>query len=637
MAWGQAPAPASVPAPSVLRPAGLKNIERYLNIRSASGPTYSPLTDDIAYLSNVTGTNQVWKNPARGGYAEQLTFFDDRVQSVRWSPRGDVLLFTRDAGGNERSQFFLMDPDGETIDALTDAPKVIHQFGGFSRDGAWICYSSNQRNERVFDVYVMELATRKSRRLFAGEVNHYAHSFSPDGRYVLAVREHSSYDNDLFLIDTRSESVLHLTPHTGEAFYRDMAWAPDGHGFYLAANQGRDVFNLAFYDLQQQKLSYLEDSARDVDDTTGLAIDRQGKWLFYAWNEDGASAVRIRNLKTGTVELFRGLPRGVVGQASFNGDGTKVAFAYSSPGINSDVWVLQLSAPPAAGAGAATRTTGAVARQVSHSGRAGIPSSSFVTPEFVRYRSFDGVEIPAFLYLPHGAQKDGRLPAIVYVHGGPESQERPNFNATFQYFLNRGYAILAPNIRGSAGFGRAYLRLDDYKKRPDAIRDVAVAVDYLKAGGYVDARKIAVMGRSYGGFMALAQATMHPELWAAVVDIVGISNWKTFFANTGSWRRSHRAAEYGDPEKDPEFMASISPINFVDRVRAPLIIIQGANDPRVPKIESDQMVEKLKARGVPVEYLVFADEGHGLAKRPNRIKGYSAIADFLDKHLKNAP
>ncbi|HXE91719.1 MAG TPA: S9 family peptidase [Terriglobales bacterium] len=634
VAWGQAP---TAPAPSILRPAGPRSIERYLNIRSATAPTYSPVTDDIAYLTNVTGTNQVWKHPARGGYAEQLTFFDDRVQSVRWSPRGDVLLFTRDAGGNERSQLFLMDPEGETIDALTEAPKSIYQFGDFSRDGAWICYSSNERNERIFDVYVMELATRKSRRIVAGEVNHYAHSFSPDGRHLLVVREHSTDDNDLFLFDTRSESVLHLTPHTGEAFYRDMAWMPDGSGFYVATNQGRDKFNLAFYDLRQQKLTYVEDSNYDVDDTTGLTVDPKGRWLFYAWNEDAASAVRVRNLKTGTVELFRGLPRGVVSKASFNGDGTKVAFAYSSPGINSDVWVLQLSAPAAPGTVPASKSAGAVARQVSHSSRAGIPSSSFVTPEFVRYRSFDGVEVPAFFYLPQGAQKDGRLPAIVYVHGGPESQERPDFDAVFQYFLNRGYAILAPNIRGSAGFGRAYVHMDDYKKRPDAIRDVALAVDYLKSTGYVDARKIAVMGGSYGGFMALAQATMHPELWAAVVDIVGISNWKTFFANTGPWRRAHRASEYGDPEKDPEFMASISPINFVDRVRAPLIIIQGANDPRVPKIESDQMVEKLKARGVPVEYLVFADEGHGLAKRPNRIKGYSAIADFLDKHLKNAP
>jgi dipeptidyl aminopeptidase/acylaminoacyl peptidase len=346
--------------------------------------------------------------------------------------------------------------------------------------------------------------------------------------------------------------------------------------------------------------------------------------------------VRLRNLKTGLVELFRGLPRGVVGPGSFNGDGAKVAFSYSSPAINSDVWVLSRGGVKPTAAGAAARREQAEARQVTHSTPAGIPASSLVTPEMVSYASFDGTSIPAFFYLPRGAQKDGKLPAIVYVHGGPESQERASFSAAFQYFLNRGYAILAPNIRGSDGFGKAYLAADNYKKRQDAIRDVALATAYLKSTGYVDGKKIAVMGGSYGGFMALAQATMHPDLWAAVVDIVGVANWSTFFKTTGAWRRAHRAAEYGDPEKDPEFMHSISPINFVDRIKAPLIVVQGANDPRVPKTESDQMVEKVRARGTPVEYLVFADEGHGLAKRHNRIKGYTAIADFLDKYVRDA-
>ncbi len=635
VAWGQlAVAPARK---DVLQKTGRYDMARYLNIRSATGASYSPTTDDIVYLSNVTGTNQVWKHPARGGWPEQLTFFDERVQEVKWSPRGDVVLFTRDAGGDERTQLWLMDPNGESLEALTQAPKVIHDFGDFSRDGAWICYSSNERSERLFDVYVMELATRKARRIFAGEENYYAHSFSPDGRQVLAVRSRSSYENDLFLIDTQSESVIHLTPHTGTAFYRDLAWAADGSGIYLASNQDRDKSNLAFLDVRQRKLTYLEDSPNELDDTTGIAIDRAGTMLFYAWNENGASAVRIRDLKTGRADLFRGLPRGLVGRGAFNGDGSKVAFSYSSPAINSDVWVLALGrARAAAAAGTVPRREDAVARQVTHSTRAGVPADSLVTPEMVSYTSFDGTSIPAFFYLPQGARKDGKLPALVYVHGGPESQERANFSAVFQYFLNRGYAILAPNIRGSDGFGKAYLAMDNYKKRPDAVRDVALAADFLKSSGYVDGKKIAVMGGSYGGYMALAQATMYPEIWAAVVDVVGVANWSTIFKTTGPWRRSHRAAEYGDPEKDPEFMHSISPINFVDRIRAPLIVVQGANDPRVPKGESDQMVEKVRARGTPVEYLVFADEGHGLAKRHNRIQGYTAIADFLDKYVKDA-
>ncbi|HEV2022789.1 MAG TPA: S9 family peptidase [Terriglobales bacterium] len=611
------------PAAPVLRSAGRYGMERYLNIRSASRPSYAPNTDDIAYLTAVTEVNQVWKHPARGGWPEQLTFFNDRVLDVEWSPRGDLILLTKDQGGDERGQLYVMDPEGESIEALTSNPKVIHQFGGFSRDGAWICYSSNERSERLFDVYVMELATRKARRIYAGDENFYARSFSPDGRYVLAERERSSYDNDLFLIDTQSDSIVHLTPHTGDAVYRDVAWLPDGSGFYLASNQDRDKFNLAFFDLRRKSLAYIEDSPQDLDDATGIAIDRSGNFLFYAWDQAGASSVRIRNLKTNQVQIFRGLPSGVVGQGSFNGDGTKVAFSYSSATINGDVWVMDLKQDRAS--------------QVTHSTRAGIPSSSFVAPETVAYASFDGTQIPAFLYLPKGAEKHSKLPAIVSIHGGPESQERASFNAIYQYFLNRGYAVLAPNIRGSSGFGKQYMHMDDYRKRPDAIKDAAWAADYLKSTGYIDAKKIAVMGGSYGGFMTLAQATMFPDRWAAAVDIVGISNWFTFFKNTGAWRRSHRANEYGDPEKDPEFMKSISPINFVKNIRAPLFVIAGANDPRVPKGEADQMVEQVRARGVPVEYISFPDEGHGMAKRANRIRGYTAIADFLDKYLRNAP
>lgn len=596
-------------------------MERYINIRSALAPSYSPVGDEVAYLTNVTGVNQVWKSPAHGGWPEQLTFFEDRVQRVAWSPRGDSLLFVKDQGGDERGQFYLVDAGGEHVEALTNDPKTIHQFGGFSRDGAWICYSSNQRDERYFDVYVMELATRKTRRLLAGDDTYNANSFSPDGRYVLATREHSNTENDLFLIDIQSTQATYLTPHSGEAIYRHATWLPDSSGFYLATNQDRDKSNLAFYDVKSRKLTHVEDSTYEVDDETEIAIDQAGRYLFYAWNQDGVSILRIRDLKTGQVQIFHGLPSGVVGRGSFNADGDKVAFSYSSPTINGDIWIYDLKANRAS--------------QVTHSTRAGIPEASFVPPQLITYSSFDKRQIPAFYYVPKNAGGE-RLPAIVVFHGGPEEQERPRFLPIYQYFVNRGYAVLAPNIRGSAGFGKQYIHMDDYKKRQDAILDGVAAADFLKTQSNIDPRKIAVMGSSYGGFMTLAEATMHPELWAAAVDIVGISSWSTYFINTGPWRRASRAAEYGDPEKDPEFMASISPINYADRIQAPLFVIAGANDPRVPKTEADQIVAKVKARGVPVEYLSFPDEGHGLAKRANRIKGYTAIADFLDRYVKNA-
>lgn len=629
----QSPPPQS--GGKLITSSGKYDVEQYLNIRSAEGPTYSPVTEEVAYRTNITGTHQVWKTQVRGGWPEQLTFFEDRVQTVRWSPRGDVILFTKDRGGDERSQIYIMDPKGENIVALTNAPRVIHQFGDFSWDGSSICYASNERNERFFDIYVMNLAFRRPRRLLTADANYYAHSFSPDGRYVLAEREDSSYNNDLFLFDVRTGTGTLITPHTGDAYYQTPAWLPDSSGFYLASNQGRDSFNLAFYDVNKKQLRFIEESAQELDEATEIVIDRKGRYMAYAWNDNGASSLRIRDLKTGKVEPFRGLPKGVISKPSFNGEGTRLTFSYQSPAINSDVWVLELN-PVAAKKKNGKPSQSAQAWQVTHSSRAGIPSESFVEPELVTYTSFDGVKVPAFLYMPKNARANANLAAIVSVHGGPESQERPTFKPQNQYFLNRGYAILAPNIRGSAGFGRHYMDMDNYKKRMDAIRDVSAAADYLKSTGKIDGNKIVIMGGSYGGFMTLAQATMNPDLWAGAVSIVGIANWSTFFKNTGVWRRSHRAAEYGDPEKDPEFMASISPINHVEKIKAPLFVIAGANDPRVPKNESDQIVERVMAKGVPVEYISFPDEGHGMAKRSNRIRGYSAIADFLDKHVKNA-
>jgi len=308
---------------------------------------------------------------------------------------------------------------------------------------------------------------------------------------------------------------------------------------------------------------------------------------------------------------------GVVGRLTFSETGEKLAFVFSGPRYNTDIWVWELEKE---------RLT-----QVTHSSTAGIPQESFTEPQLVRYTSFDGRKIPAFLYLP---RKTGRFPVIVHIHGGPEAQERVWFDPIFQYFLNRGYAVFAPNVRGSTGYGKAYTHLDDVELREDSVKDIVYGVEYLKTIAQVNPEKIAVMGGSYGGYMVLAALTKYPNLWTAGVDIVGISNFKTFLKNTGAYRRKWRIAEYGDPQRDSELLERISPINHVDKIKAPLMVIQGANDPRVPQSEAEQIVQAIKERNGVVEYLLFPDEGHGISKLPNRIKAYTAIVDFLDRHLK---
>jgi len=305
-------------------------------------------------------------------------------------------------------------------------------------------------------------------------------------------------------------------------------------------------------------------------------------------------------------------------ELAWSPDAMRLAFTLAPTADAVDIWVWDTQA------GTLTRAT--------RSALGGIPRERFVAPSLVHYPTFDGRQIPAFLYRPAGATQTG-LPVVVYVHGGPESQFRPTYNAAIQYFVSRGYGVLAPNVRGSSGYGFAYQSLDDVRLRMDSVNDLRHAALWLAEQGIADPKRIAVMGGSYGGFMTLAAVTTYPDLWAAGVDIVGIANFVTFLEQTGPWRRTLREVEYGNLEADRAFLEEISPIHHVDRITAPLFVVHGANDPRVPVGEAEQIVAALRARGTPVEYLRFADEGHGLIKRANRLVAYPAIARFLDEHV----
>ncbi|HID96264.1 MAG TPA: S9 family peptidase [Candidatus Latescibacteria bacterium] len=593
------------------------SIERYLNIRWASRPTFSPDGEQLAFLTNITGVAQVWRIDALGGWPDQLTFFEDRVRFVKWSPTEDLLVFGKDVGGNERTQLYLMPSTGESITDLSSYPEAIHSFGGWSHDGEWIAFASNRRDPAFFDVYIQNIRTGEVRLVYQQDGSNFVSGWSPDDRYLIIWRFNSSFDQDLFLLELESQNVVHLTPHEGLVRYSGINWTPDSKGIYLITDRDRDFMNLAHIDLRSRKLTYLEDTDWDVE---GLVVSEDGRFMAYVLNVDGYSELKIKDLETEQTLPTPPLPKGIVARLTFSPDGMKLAFTITGPRHNADVWVWELDKRRLV--------------QVTHSSRAGIPQETFVEPMLVHYETFDGRRIPAFFYLPKGAEESDRVPAIVHIHGGPEAQERVWFNPIFQYFLHRGYAIFSPNVRGSTGYGKAYTHLDDVRLREDSVKDIAYAVRYLKASGYVNPGKIAVMGASYGGYMVLAALTKYPDLWAAGVDIVGIANFKTFLQNTGPYRRKWRIAEYGDPVKDGDFLEKISPIHHVEKIKAPLMVIHGANDPRVPRSEADQIVEEIRRRNGVVEYLLFQDEGHGIAKLHNRIKAYTQVADFLDRYLR---
>ena len=578
---------------------------RYLKIRAAYGASWSSDGRRISFLTDVTGVPQVWEVPVEGGWPEQLTFHDERVMGAEHSPVGNSLAFSVDAGGNERAQILVLDGDGERD--LTRAPDAIHYFGGFSPDGARIAYTATRRNGTDFDIYIQDLDGEPE---LVWEVSgyHTVAAWSPDGSSLIVSRHHSNLNNDLYDLDLETGEARLLTPHEGDAEFSAVNATPDGESLFLATDRDGEFSRLARLDLSTSELEYLTPDDWDVE---SAKLSKDGRYLTVSRNVDSYTEFRLFN---GRGRRMPGpqLPQGIIGGFEFSPDSQQLAFTLTAPDRNPDVWLLNLpDGEP---------------RRLTRSSTAGIPPRTFRRPSLTRYPSFDGREIPGILYEPD----EENAPVIINVHGGPEGQSRPGFAPITQYLVNRGYAVFLPNVRGSTGYGKSYTHLDDVELRADSVKDLAHAAHWLRENGH---ERIAVMGGSYGGFMVLAALTEYPDLWSAGVDIVGIANMVTFLENTGSYRRALREPEYGSLERNRKFLESISPIHKAEDITAPLMVIHGKNDPRVPVGEAEQIVKRVRDNGGTVEYLLYEDEGHGLAKLKNRLDAYPKIAAFLDEHL----
>jgi len=637
------------------------DFERYLNIRSAYTPVWLAGGRRVGFLTDITGTPQVWAVDVAGGWPDQLSFFQDKVWTLDASPSrgrglvpsrgrglvpsrgrgpvpsGDRLICARDVGGNECYQLFLVSGDGTEVRRLTDDDEAIFHFGGWSHDGRRIAYASNVRDGVHFDVYVQAVDGGKPVMVFEGDGNFRALAWSPDDSQLILCDEVSSARQSLYLLELAGGRVRSLTPEDGPVSHRQVRWAADGY-VYLLTDRDRDFKSLVRLDVASGQMTCLADHNWDVESLAvspdALERTRTGaRNLAYTVNVEGYSRFYLHDLTTGQARQVPGLPRGVVTELVFSPCGKQVAMSVQSPQRNLNIWIVEVDT--------------LACRQLTRSSLAGIPQDSLVEPELIHYETFDGRPISAFFYRPRGVEDwcprgvedwcppdvEPLLPVILYVHGGPASQTVADFDPRFQYFLGQGYAILAPNVRGSSGFGKAYMALDDVRRRMDSVADLKYAVEWLRTSGIVDPDRIAIYGRSYGGFMVLAAVTTYPDLWAAAVDVVGIANWVTFLENTGPWRRAHREREYGSLERDRDFLEGISPLYQVDRIRCPLLVVHGANDPRVPVTEAEQMVDRLGSRGHPVEYLCYEDEGHKISKLGNRIDSFTKMADFLERYL----
>ena len=603
------------------------DIERYLNVRSAGGADLGP-GGRLSFLLDTTGTPQVWSVEAPLAWPDQHTFFEERVTFVDSSPERSEAVFGMDEGGNERTQLYRLDFEAGTVTPLTDRPAAKHRWGGWANDGDRFAFTSNRREASAFDVYVQE-------RTAVGDAATLVHEddgqlsvagWSPSDDRLLVHEAHSSYDHDVYTLDLASGELTHHTPHEGDVRYASPEWGPDGDAVYLVTDRESDTLRLERLELATGAFSVVVDGDDpDADrswNVDGVAVHEASRRVVYSRNVDGYTEITVGELVSpDRIDPFPApdLPDGVAGGASFGPDGDRVALTATGRTMNPNVYVVET-------------TTGETERWTTAS-TAGIPRDAFIEPELVHYPTFDGREIPAFFSVPESETPPDGYPVVVDIHGGPESQRRPSFGSVTQYLLNGGYAVFEPNVRGSSGYGTAYAALDDVERRMDSVADVRAGVEWLHDHPEVDPDRVVAMGGSYGGFMVLAALTEYPDLWAAGVDIVGIANFVSFLENTGDWRREHREAEYGSLDEDRAFLESISPINNVDQIASPLFVLHGANDPRVPVGEAEQIVETAREQGVPVRKLIFDDEGHGFSKRDNRIEAYRAVDEFLDEHV----
>lgn len=618
------------------------DIRDYLEIRTAAPSGWSPDGSKLLISSNLTGTAQVHRLDGADGAAdvpaEALVRLTDLAEPIGAGylpadPTGagrDVLLLATDRGGDERHQLYTAGDTRDTpitrreqLEPLVVDEAFIHRPGGVTRDGSRLAYATNRGDGVAFDTWVRDLVSGEERVVYASGGWTSPAGFSPDGRY-LAVSELTllAGDNRVVLLDLEAPGpdpigpgdgrAVELAPHDTAATVGAPCWLPDGSAFFFATDVGRDFVGIA-RGTPDGSWEYVVEHGWDA----GCAVDWSGRHLLVAWNEGGVSQVELRD--PATLEVTQRVPlpgAGVVGDLRFTRDGRHLSFGFTSSLVPGDAWRYDTST------GESSRLTVSPCP---------VDPTTFVDAERVRFPSFDGLEVPAFVYTPR--QGEGPFPVVVVIHGGPESQYRPSFAPLTQYLVAEGFAVVAPNVRGSTGYGRAYQHLDDVEKRLDSVRDLAALHDWLTTQPHLDEGRAALYGGSYGGYMVLAGLAFQPQLWAAGVDIVGMSNLVTFLENTAEWRRAFREREYGSLEHDRALLEHASPITHVDAMRAPLFIVHGANDPRVPLGEAEQIHAVLSQRGVRSELLVYPDEGHGLAKLANRIDCYPRIAAFLHEVL----
>ena len=596
-------------------PLAVPSIETFMQIGGAGSPQVSEDGSTVFFTTSMTGVDQVYEL-LRSGWPYQLTAFVDGSDFYRVSYTGSKVVVGSSTGGSEQSNLYFVDTDTDLVSPLRIRDKVQHGSPLWSPDERYVYFRSNEETAKDFYIYRIDTVTGAVEKIWEHAGWNEPIAISRDGNKLLVSHDESNVNNYLYLLDIATGQETPLTPHDGDYLFQYARLTPDLSHIYLVTNLNDDgISRIARKAVPSGEIEFL--NGESPWETEEMDLSDDGEYLAWVENVEGYGELHARDLVDG-IEAELSEMRGIASAIDVSSAGT-VVFVFESATSPSDIWKYDIEEGDLA--------------KLTHSTFAGIDQSLFTEPELIHYTSFDGLGIPAFLYLPDGWAGQP-IPFVMDIHGGPEGQARPAFSRHFQYLLLNGYGILVPNIRGSSGYGRAYIALDNYRNRKNSIRDIYEGAKWLVDNGYARSGKIGIKGGSYGGYATLAALVDYPDIFGAGIDDVGIANFVTFLQNTAPYRRALREAEYG-PLADSTFLLEISPVTHADRIKAPLLIVHGENDPRVPVGEARQMAAAVRARGGVVDTLIFADEGHGAGKLSNRLVYYRKMVEFLDRHLKN--
>lgn len=582
-------------------PGGVRErLRQYQNVRSSGFSDFAP-DGGIYITTRFSETNQIHHVAQPMGARRQITFYDERTSGATVRPDGSgQFLFTRDVGGDEFFQGFLFDPEqSRSIQFTTD--QIRNQGFSWSRDGQMIAWAAAGWGDADYTVYMANPADpTTAQEILQGEGAMSPVDWSPDGSRLLIGRYFSINESRLYVLDIEEGTLTQINPDETNA-YGSARFSASGDSIFVVTDEGSEFRRIMEIPVNGGDKRVVAEHDWDVQ---AMTLSPDGSTIAYTTNEGGISEIYIINAATGERLPAPDLPVGLIGGITFSPDGGRIGFTHSSAASPGDAWTFDLASREL------VRWT--------ESEVGGLDTSRFSPPELISFESFDGLEVPAFVHRPSG---DGPHPVIVSIHGGPEAQARPGFSSTFQYWIHElGAAVVVPNVRGSAGYGNEYVNLDNVFLRENSVRDIGALLDWIATQPDLDENRVVVYGGSYGGYMVLASLVHYSDRLAGGVNIVGVSNFVTFLENTAGYRQDLRRAEYGD-ERDPEvreFLESISPANHAHRITAPLFIIQGANDPRVPLSEAEQILAAVREAGGDPWYLVAMDEGHGFARRSNQ-------------------